>query len=204
VHGSDQGARKSRNRGSITLDKTLRRYSEDDLGTNLQPTTNQSNAYIYVTAIVGGVESSPSFICPSGRHYWGIRGYGASGASIAVACGDALDDLGTWVRFVIRYKLSTAGDGYVQAWKNGVEVAWIPSTNLGHSGSAYHYWRHGIYANVQTEDISLDPLVPADWAAREIVYYDALRMCSRSGGDDARTDTGDPAYAAVDPAQYPT
>lgn len=191
--------------GNITVDTAQRRYYEEGLGTS-GSTTNMTSAFVYVTAVVGGVESAPSLICPAPRNEWGAQIFGTGGSN-HWAIGTA--ERGQWVRFVLRYRLSRTGDGYIQCWKNGVEVVWLNGINIGANfDNGDHYWRMGFYCNVpSTTTAALDPeeptvsrhRVPADWPARRIIYFDNLTMLHRTGGDHARTDTGDPAYTACDP-----
>ena len=184
--------------GNITVDVVNRRYSENNLGT-AGSTTNLTCAYVYVTAIVGGVESAPSLICPGPRNEWGAQTFG-EGTSYNWSIGEA--ERGEWVRFVLRYRLSASSAGYLQVWKNGTEVVWINNANIGKNfANGAHYWRMGFYRNSPSQNDSTTPHpVPADWPARAIIYFDHLTMLMRTGGDHQRTDTGDPAYVACDPA----
>ena len=188
-----------------TVDLVARQYAENDLGSNATLVNadagklNCRNSYVYVRAVVGGVQGTPSFICPAPRNEWGASVYGENGSRADFALGTA--ERGQWVRFVFRYRLSTTNTGYLQVWKDGVEVVWSSGINIGNDSFAGdHYWRMGIYSNVITEDTSLTGPVPADWPSRETVYFDNMTMLMRTGGNHLRTDTSDGAYAAVDPA----
>ena len=162
---------------------------------------NCRNSYVYVRAVVGGVEGAASFICPAPRNEWGAGVYGTGGSNLDFAIGAA--ERGQWVRFVIRYRLSSTNTGYLQVWKDGVEVVWHSGVNIGQVlSNGPHYWRMGQYTNVITENTALTTTgpVPADWPARSIVYFDNLTMVMRTGGNHLRTDSSDGACVAVDPA----
>lgn len=193
----------------IVQDAAARTYALDGLGTNTS-STNKRSFYIYVCAVMADNSESPaSLICPAGRDEWGAICYGASGEE-SWSVGSAMGDRGRWVKWVFRYKLSNTNTGFVEAWKDGTKVVSRMNINLGSNNPGPHYWRMGIYADVLVAADALDPLkpaqgtfierpVPADWPARETIYYDDLRMARRVNGPTTATDTGDPAYIAVAP-----
>lgn len=163
--------------------------------------------YLRVVPIIGGQDGVPSLICPAPNWHlsWGQGDY----------CEDARPYYGTWIRYVLRLKISTTvetvqpngttssyanNDGYFQVWRNGQEVIWVPNAAIGLNSTKPHYWKMGIYhghpGRLTTADI---PRIPMHWAWRKQVLYAGLKAGYRTGGPTGRTDADDSAYLAVEP-----
>jgi len=134
------------------------------------------------------------------------------------------DYRGRWTDFVLRYRLNQNGLGAFQFWVNDVEKARAFNFNFGRGeafeipGGSYgqavvHYWRWGNYhgrlpspwlmSGETTETEGHGQRVPADWPARQVIYYDEFHLASMgsvSGQltpiDDIQTSLG---YQTVKP-----
>ena len=177
---------------NITVDTTNRRVIVTGLGTYTTCFTNAVNCttrYIRVVPIIGGSDGTTSLIAPAPRWYWNWRGFSI----------DARPDYGRWTRWVARYKLSNAGTGYMEIWKDDVKVSSEFNLTIGNANPAADlYWKIGFYTG-HAGGGSSSPPVPMDWPWRRDVYFDEIRGAQRVSGVNSPTDTNDSAYQLVRP-----
>lgn len=172
---------------TVGAGNAARTYTETNLGTN---TANpMRSAYVKVVPVFGGVEGTPSLPCPSRRSCFGAQVYGVgyngpisyeNGYSEGGSFGgvEAWDLRGSWVDFVLRFRLNQNHLGYYQLWMNDTEVARVMNFTFGRTeGAPRHYWNWGIYhGRPQSE---FQPIV-ADWPWRRVVYFDEFHLARRT------------------------
>jgi hypothetical protein len=99
---------------------------------------------------VAGLSPAVGIYSRGGRNFWiDARGSTASSPSqsnsVSVKSPERPIQFGRWVDFVIKFKLNTSGNGFVQVWMDGTQI-WSHAGTVGYNtGTERPYFKFGYY-----------------------------------------------------------
>lgn len=64
--------------------------------------------------------------------------------------------LGVWQQFVIRFRFSRTGDGYLRVWRDGVQIVPGGVIPMGYNDVLGHYWKFGAYRHADPGVVIVD------------------------------------------------
>jgi hypothetical protein len=99
---------------------------------------------------VAGLSPAVAIYSRGGRNFWiDARGSTAStpsqSNSVSVRSPERPIQFGRWVDFVVRFKLNTSGNGFVQVWMDGTQIWDFKGTVGYNTGSERPYVKFGYY-----------------------------------------------------------